>query len=177
MRIQKLFMIRRPLCGYNYKTKAPARCGNLKTARGKFIKIITLWMKSNHTKNAAYFIFIISAIGAGIACLTGERAEDAVEGIKGVTENLIDIHEDAAMYALISLIVLGIFSVVAFLMSRYKSSFTKFISTIILLISLVSFGLVARTGYLGGQIRHTEISTDNIQNHHYGDEARKKQHD
>jgi hypothetical protein len=27
-----------------------------------------------------------------------------------------------------------------------------------LVVSLVSFGLVARTGYLGGQIRHTEIA-------------------
>jgi hypothetical protein len=26
-------------------------------------------------------------------------------------------------------------------------------------VALVSFGLVARTGYLGGQIRHTEIRT------------------
>jgi hypothetical protein len=29
---------------------------------------------------------------------------------------------------------------------------------VILFLSLISFGLVARTGYLGGQIRHTEIS-------------------
>lgn len=123
-----------------------------------------LWTKSNHTKNAAYFIFIISAIGAAIAYLTGEGAEDAVENIQGVTENLIEIHEDAAMYALISLIVLGGMSVIALVMDRFKTSFTKSTSTIILLISLVSFGLVARTGYLGGQIRHTEISNSSIQN-------------
>ena len=28
-----------------------------------------------------------------------------------------------------------------------------------LVIAIVSFALVARTGYLGGQIRHTEISS------------------
>jgi len=33
------------------------------------------------------------------------------------------------------------------------------ISILTLLVTLISFGLVARTGYLGGQIRHTEIST------------------
>ncbi len=128
-----------------------------------------LWTKSNHTKNAAYFIFIISAIGVGIAYLTGEGAEEAVEHIQGVNENLIELHEDAAMYALISLIVLGAMSVIALVVSRFKTSFTKSISTIILLISLVSFGLVARTGYLGGQIRHTEISTGAIQNNHGGE--------
>jgi hypothetical protein len=41
---------------------------------------------------------------------------------------------------------------------------------VIFLISLVSFGLVARTGFLSGQIRHSEIvkgaitSTDNTEN-------------
>jgi hypothetical protein len=28
-----------------------------------------------------------------------------------------------------------------------------------LFVAIISFGLVARTGYLGGQIRHTEIGT------------------
>lgn len=137
---------------------------------GALVLGYALWKKSAHTKNAAYFIFILSALGAAIAYLTGEGAEDAVEDIRGVTENLIEIHEDAALYALISLIVLGIFSGAALLMSRYKNSFTKSISTTILIISLLSFGLVARTGYLGGQIRHTEISTNASQNNH-GDEA------
>ena len=143
---------------------------------GTFVLSYALWTKSNHTKNAAYFIFIISAIGAGIAYLTGEGAEEAVEDIQGVTENLIKIHEDAAMFALISLIVLGIFSVVALLLSHYKNSFTKSTSTMILFLSLLSFGLVARTGYLGGQIRHTEISTGSIQNSYEGGSGEKDHH-
>ncbi|MEO7314631.1 MAG: hypothetical protein ABIW47_05575 [Ginsengibacter sp.] len=136
---------------------------------GALVLIYGLWTKSNHTKNAAYFIFILSAIGAGIAYLTGEGAEDAVEHLQGVTENLIEIHEDAAMYALISLIVLGGMSLIALVVSRFKIPFAKSTSTIILLFSLVSFGLVARTGYLGGQIRHTEIATGAIQNNHGGE--------
>ena len=143
---------------------------------GALVLGYALWTKSNHTKNAAYFIFIISAIGAGIAYLTGEGAEHAVKHLPGVTKNLIEIHEDAAMYALISLTVLGGMSVIALVMSRFKTSFTKYTSTIILLISLISFGLVARTGYLGGQIRHTEITTGTIQ-HNIGGEAGDKDDD
>jgi uncharacterized membrane protein len=123
-----------------------------------------LWVKSNQTKNAAYFIFIISGIGAAIAYFTGEGAEEAVEKIQGVSENIIKLHEDSAMYALISLIALGVMSVVALVVSRIKTSFIKSMSIFILIISLVSFGLVARTGYLGGQIRHTEIANGAIQN-------------
>ena len=143
---------------------------------GALVLVYGLWTKSNHTKNAAYFIFIISSIGAGIAYLTGEGAEHAVKHLPGVTKNLIEIHEDAAMYALISLIVLGAMSLIALFISRYKVSLIKSTSTVILIFSLISFGLVARTGYLGGQIRHTEISNNAIQNHD-GIKAREKDND
>ena len=122
------------------------------------------WTKSIQTKNAAYFIFIISAIGTGIAYLTGEGAEDTVEKIQGVSENMIEIHEDAAMYALISLIALGIMSVIALMVSRFRTSLIRATSIITLALSLICFGLVARTGYFGGQIRHTEISAATSQN-------------
>ncbi len=131
---------------------------------GAFVLGYGLWAKSNQTKNAAYFIFIISAIGAAIAYLTGEGAEEAIENIQGVSENMIELHEDAAMYALISLIALGLMSIVALVVTRFKTSLIKSTSIIVLIISLVSFGLVARTGYLGGQIRHTEIANGGIQN-------------
>jgi uncharacterized membrane protein len=122
-----------------------------------------LWSKSSVTKNAAYFLFIISAIGAGVAYLTGEGAEEAVEEIAGVSESIIKVHENAALYALVSLVALGIFSLGALIINYKKTAFIKPIAIMTLAISLVSFGLVAWTGYLGGQIRHTEISKGMIQ--------------
>ena len=118
-----------------------------------------LWTKSDQTKIAAYNLFIISAIGAGIAYLTGEAAEETVENIQGITENIIEQHEDFAIFALVSLIVLGISSIGGLLLTLKKSSLTKTVALVVLFISLISFGLVARTGYLGGQIRHTEIAS------------------
>jgi uncharacterized membrane protein len=67
-------------------------------------------------------------------------------------------------------------SLIALFISRYKVSLIKSTSTVILIFSLISFGLVARTGYLGGQIRHTEISNNAIQNHD-GIKAREKDND
>lgn len=117
-----------------------------------------LWTKSNQTKIAAYNIFIISAIGAGIAYLTGEAAEETVENIQGVSENIIGEHEDFALFALVSLIILGVASIGGLFLTLRKSALTRTIAVLILIVSLISFGLVARTGYLGGQIRHTEIN-------------------
>lgn len=118
-----------------------------------------IWTKSNQTKIAAYNVLIISSIGAVIAYLTGEGAEETVENMQGVVEATIKQHEEFASVALISLILLGIASMIGLLMTLRKSSLTRTIAFITLFISLSSFALVARTGYLGGQIRHTEIGS------------------
>ena len=127
---------------------------------GAIVLIHGLWTKSNQTKIAAYNIFIISSIGAGIAYLTGEAAEETVERIQGVSKNMIDQHQDFAAFALISLIVLGVIALLGLFLTLRKSSFIKPIALVILFVSLISFVLVARTGYLGGQIRHTEVNAD-----------------
>jgi uncharacterized membrane protein len=127
---------------------------------GSLVLVHGLWTKSNSTKIASYNLFIISAIGAAIAYFTGEGAAEAVEKMPGVLETMIERHEDFAVYALVSLIVLGFVSLFALFASFKNLSIAKPISMLVLFVSLVSFGLVARTGYLGGQIRHTEIATN-----------------
>ena len=131
---------------------------------GALVLVYALWSKSDHTKAAAYLLFIISGIGAGIAYLTGEGAEEAVEDLQGVSENMIKQHEVFAMYALVALIVLGITSLIALFLTYKKSKFTRSAAIITLFVSLIGFSLVARTGYLGGQIRHTEIGNGTVQN-------------
>jgi len=131
---------------------------------GAFVLAHGLWTKSNQTKMAAYNLFIISAIGSGIAYLTGEGAEERVENIQGVVEATIKQHEEFALFALISLIILGVASIIGLFLTLRKSKLITTTAFVILAISLISFGLVARTGYLGGQIRHTEISSSNNPN-------------
>ena len=117
-----------------------------------------LWTKSTQTQMAAYLLFVGSALGAGLAYYTGEGAEEVVENIQGVTESIIKEHEEFALYALISLIVLGVLSLLTLIITYKKSSLAKTAAYTTLLVSLVSFALVAQTGYLGGKIRHTELN-------------------
>jgi uncharacterized membrane protein len=125
---------------------------------GGIVLAYALWTKSNETKIAAYLLFIISACGAGIAYLTGEATEETIENIQGISEKIIEKHEDFAIYALVSLIILGVAAIIGIFLTVKKSPLTRNVAFIILLLSLISFILVAWTGYLGGQIRHTEIS-------------------
>lgn len=131
---------------------------------GGLVLMHGLWTKSNQTKIAAYNLFIISSLGAVIAYLTGESAEESVENLQGIVKSTIEPHEEFALFALISLIVLGLASILGLFLTLRKSWLTRSTAFIILFISLISFGLVARTGYLGGQIRHTEINSVNNTN-------------
>lgn len=118
-----------------------------------------IWSKSDQTKISAYNVLVISSVGAVIAYLTGEGAEEAVEDIQEVAKNVIDQHEDFAVFALVGLIAVGVISIIGLYLSIKKSSLSSTIAILTLVVALISFGLVARTGYLGGQIRHTEIGT------------------
>lgn len=126
---------------------------------GALVLMYALFARSIPTKNAAYLLFVVSAIGAAVAYATGEGAEEAVEKMPGVAEQAIELHEDAAMASLIALIVLGAFAVIALFLNARKTSFSRQIAIVTLLVSFAGFGLVARTASLGGKIRHTEIGT------------------
>ena len=62
-----------------------------------------------------------------------------------------------ALLALVALIVSGLVSLVGFALTVRKSSSIRTVAWITLIISVISFLLIAWTGYLGGQIRHSEI--------------------
>lgn len=130
-----------------------ALCGAIVLAYG-------LYTKSKETQIASYLLLILASIGAGIGYATGEAAEEAVENIAGVADTIIEQHEDFALIALVAIIICGVAALLGFILAFIRSSFTKTMAIIVLLLSLASFGLVARTGYLGGQIRHTEVNAN-----------------
>ncbi|AVR47560.1 hypothetical protein C7S20_18505 [Christiangramia fulva] len=128
---------------------------------GGFVLAYGIWAKSSPTVVAAYFIFIISALGAGIAYATGESAEETLEGLKLLNKGKVDQHEDFALSALWGFIILGIAGIIGLFFSLKNWAGTQYVSFIILFMAFISFGLVAYTGFLGGQIRHTELEGTN----------------
>ena len=126
---------------------------------GVIVLVYALLNKNNQTKIASYLVFVVAAIGGLIAYLTGEDAEETVEDLAGVSKNILEMHEDAAWYALICFCLLGLASLIAIFITNKKPALARTTGFVILLLSLFSFSVVARTSYLGGQIRHSEIRT------------------
>lgn len=143
------------------------------TILGALVLAFALGSKSKHTEMAAYMVFILSAIGTVISYLTGEAAEHAVKQMTGIVKSTIERHEDFSIYALSGLILLGILSLAGIIVLRTKrqSKPAGGMAVIIFVLSIICFSLIARTAYLGGQIRHTELHKDStLQIQPYKDE-------
>ena len=120
--------------------------------------------KNDEIKKAALVTFMVMAILTIPVFLTGEGAEETVEHIAGVSEELIENHEELAEKAIWLMGFLGILSLINFFAIIKNLSFTKTISLITLIVSLGTFGLFAKVGNTGGEIRHSEIRTSNVNN-------------
>jgi len=92
-----------------------------------------------------------------VAFLTGEPAEQAVEGLAGVSEAAIERHEDLALVATILLGAGAALSVAALALLRRRVALPRWVAMTGLAGSLVIAGAMGVTADLGGQIRHTEL--------------------
>ena len=118
--------------------------------------------KSQELKKAALGILVIAALFAVPVYLSGEPAEEIIEGIPGVSHATIERHEDAAAVAFTTLLVVGAVALGA-LIWRRKQALPGWLLFLTFAGSIVSAGMMAWTANLGGKVRHTEISPNSIQ--------------
>jgi uncharacterized membrane protein len=118
------------------------------------VLLIGLISNTVQTRIAAFILMLISSIGGYITFKTGHEAEETVEHMKGISEYVIEQHEEVAEKALWFIILLFIASIAGLYAGKKNLSAEKKISWIILLIAFISFAIFAWTGYLGGQIMH-----------------------
>ncbi|MBK6818694.1 MAG: hypothetical protein IPG85_03425 [Bacteroidetes bacterium] len=150
---------------------------------GAIVLIVGLLAKNSILKRTAYCLFVFGALFSYIASVTGEGAEEVVENMKQVSENLMHYHEEwAEKFALVNYLM-AIISIVAGWISYKKKSDPLFITLILLFTCTVGIYLGIQTGNTGGQIMHTEIrdnatiSTENNQTISNDKEAKEKNED
>jgi hypothetical protein len=119
---------------------------------------VMLWgmVRNNKTVKAVAAVIIMAmTVMAVPVYLTGEPAEERVEHLPGISEPIIEEHEEAAELAIWLMAAAGAASLAA-LLQQYRSD-SKVPFGMATLLTLLAFVAMARVGYLGGQIRHTEL--------------------
>jgi uncharacterized membrane protein len=123
---------------------------------GLVILIISFFRKNDVLTKTALWILLAAGLFTLPVYFTGEGTEEAVEGLPGVSEAIIEKHEDFAKATLVLVSASGLLALIG--LGAY--AFGKFVSVVkvlTLLLAFVSAGAMVQTAHLGGQIRHSEI--------------------
>ena len=120
-------------------------------------RIIAHVIKSDSLLRYALGILIAGAITSFIAMQSGERAEEIVEELPGISETYIHNHEESAeIFSVITYIAGGI-ACIALWADIKRKSYAQVIIEIAIVLSVVSLFYAQKTGTSGGEIRHEEI--------------------
>ena len=123
---------------------------------GLAVFALGVWRRNDSWTRLALGLFVVVAVASLATMLTGEGAEEAVERLPGISDAVIEPHEEAAELAAWASYLLGAVSLAGLIWVRGRALPRVFTVTVLPLVLLVA-GLMAYTANLGGQIRHTEI--------------------
>src|ERR1700730_13424183 len=131
------------------------------TIVGLGLFLISLGRKTKDLRRASLIIFSAMALLAIPTFFSGTGAQGAIRKTPGVSEALIERHQGAAMLALLFMEITGALALVALWKSQGTSHPARWNWSLsaVLLFSIVTVGLMARTGTTGGDIRHPEIGS------------------
>lgn len=121
--------------------------------------LLLAWGVSRRSRDltvAGLAFLVLAALVTIPVYLSGEPAEEIVEGLPGVSEHYVEEHEEAGKWALIALEATGLLALVSLFATR-KAAGSRTLPIATLLLGIFAMTVVVRTAMLGGEIRHTEI--------------------
>jgi len=124
------------------------------------VLLVGLIGKNKSVINVGLLTLFIAALFAIVASRTGERAEEIVEEMPGMSHDLIHEHEEAAETATYVILGIGVLALITFFLSRSGQKYAKVLQIVTLIGGMATFGLMAYTGHQGGKISHPEIRSE-----------------
>jgi uncharacterized membrane protein len=127
------------------------------TMVGLALLLLSFVGNNEDLRRSSYIVLAGIALLSIPTFLTGVAAEPSVQNQPGVSDLIIQRHEGSAMLSIWFMLATGAFALVGLWQSRDKSGPSRLNVGIVLILSLLTMGLMARTGNTGGDIRHSEV--------------------
>ncbi|CCH03498.1 hypothetical protein FAES_pFAES01004 (plasmid) [Fibrella aestuarina BUZ 2] len=105
-----------------------------------------------------YGMFVLMSIATLITNQTGESAEHYLKSINQLDRQRLHNHEQAADWANVGMYLTAGLSLLTLLWPRARQ--VRFMPTLVFAASLITFGLMANVGRLGGLIMHRELRSE-----------------
>jgi uncharacterized membrane protein len=119
--------------------------------------LLSLVKKNDDLKRASLGVFCFIALVAIPVYQSGKAAEQVINGSSGVSKAFIETHENAALQALVFMMVTGVFAWFGLWQFRRSSRPAGWVISAVLVFSAITLAMMTRAATLGGEIRHPEI--------------------
>lgn len=127
------------------------------TALAIALFILSFFRKNDMLRRVSLEAFFIIALMTIPAYLSGLSAQQQIMSRPGVSNVMIEAHEDAALFSLVLMQITGAFAWFALWQMRRMGSAASWVTAAILLMSALTMASTARAANLGGEIRHPEL--------------------
>lgn len=133
------------------------------TLFGLCLMLLALRQKSEELKRVALLGFVVAALLALPAYLSGPSASDLLRrSMPGMTMDAGDQHAEIAILALAGSLGLGGVSLAGLIRFRNGRKLPASYLVLVLLLAVVACGLLSWAANLGGKIRHLEIRSQTL---------------
>ena len=124
---------------------------------GLGLLILSLLGKNNDLRRAGLIVFAAVALIAIPAFASGKGAQLMLQKNPAISDAFVQRHEGAAMLALWFLEATGALALAGLWQWHRRARMARWNLPALLIFSLLTVGLMVRTGNTGGEIRHTEV--------------------
>jgi uncharacterized membrane protein len=121
------------------------------------LNLIALYRKSDELIILSFYFYILIAVLSVLSILTGDGAGEIVKTYPGISDELIESHENWAYVFFYGLIAIGVLSLAGLWFSRKNPGILKKFSIAALILAVVFLVFAYQAGATGGKIRHPEI--------------------
>ena len=133
-------------------------------------------LKKNDLQEAALIGLVLIALTTIPIFLSGEEAEELVEHLPNISEELVERHESSGKVAFILVLVSGALSTVTLLFRQFRLAWAPYLISSTLITGVASTGVLFWTGYQGGKIEHLDV-IDGELSKTYSKDMKKDDHD
>jgi len=123
---------------------------------GAGLLLASFFGKNDDLRRSSYVVFIGIALLTIPAFLTGFAAAQMLHG-QAVSDMLVRRHEGSALLSIWFMMITGSLALIGLWKSQSTGHPPRWNVTAMLIFSLLTVGLISRTGYTAGGIRHTEV--------------------
>lgn len=111
---------------------------------------------SHEVIRTGFWTLVVVGLASVVVYLTGEPAEELVEGLPTFSHDVLERHEAAALWATVGAGLVGAVALFGLVRSRTRELSRTFAAGVLAL-TLGLTGLMGWTANLGGQVTHAEI--------------------